>query len=36
VNFNNPTLSLANPGTFGEITSANDARVIQFALRYEF
>jgi hypothetical protein len=44
VNFANPASSgttpgvnLANPTTFGEITStANNARVMQFALRYEF
>jgi hypothetical protein len=44
VNFANPVtggttpgVSLASPTTFGEITStANNARVMQFALRYEF
>jgi hypothetical protein len=37
VNFNNPTtLSLQNPSTFGQLTSAQDQRVMQFALRYEF
>ncbi len=38
-NFSNPTLSLANPTTFGEITSTNSAsapRVLQLALRFEF
>jgi hypothetical protein len=28
--------SLASPSTFGELGSAADARVMQFALRYEF
>jgi hypothetical protein len=37
VNWNNPSsLTLANPTTFGQITAAGDARVMQFALRYEF
>ncbi len=36
VNFFNPSLSLANPATFGEYQSAMSPRVMQFALRYEF
>ncbi|HWC97507.1 MAG TPA: TonB-dependent receptor [Candidatus Sulfopaludibacter sp.] len=39
VNFGNPALSTATPTTFGEITgyaSGAAARVMQFALRYEF
>lgn len=36
VNFGNPNLSLANPATFGQITSAGDARVMQLALRISF
>lgn len=37
VNWDNPSsLTLANPTTFGQITAAAEARVIQFALRYEF
>jgi hypothetical protein len=40
VQWNNPAPSLATPTTFGEITSAGTAslpaRVMQFALRYQF
>jgi hypothetical protein len=36
VNFITPNLSLATPSTFGELTSTSAARVMQFALRYEF
>ena len=37
VNFTgSPQLSIATPNTFGQITSAADARVMQFAMRYEF
>ena len=36
VNFTTPNLSLATPATFGELTATAAARVMQFALRYEF
>lgn len=37
VNWDNPSsLTLSNPTTFGQITGAGDARVMQFVLRYEF
>ncbi|HYP14047.1 MAG TPA: hypothetical protein VEQ63_08995, partial [Bryobacteraceae bacterium] len=36
VNFRNLSLSLATPTTFGRFSEAEDARVMQFALRYEF
>jgi hypothetical protein len=36
VNFTNVSLSLSNPGTFGEFQAAADPRVLQLALRYSF
>lgn len=36
VNFEDPSLTLQNPGIFGQFTRARDARVMQFALRYQF
>jgi hypothetical protein len=36
VNFTSPSLSIASPTTFGEITGSAAARVMQFAGRYEF
>jgi len=36
VNFTTITLNLTQPANFGQFTAAADARVMQFALRYEF
>ena len=36
VNFNQFNQSITSPTAFGQFTSAFDARVMQFALRYEF
>jgi hypothetical protein len=36
VNFTTVNLSLADPGTFGEFSAAQDPRVLQLALRYSF
>ena len=36
VNFTSVSLSLSSPGTFGEFSAAQDARVMQMALRYSF
>ncbi|MBL8209730.1 MAG: hypothetical protein JNK87_03410 [Bryobacterales bacterium] len=36
VNFSSPQLSLQTPGTFGQFSAVAPARVMQFALRYEF
>lgn len=36
VNFNQPSLALYSPDTFGEFTNTAPPRVMQFALRYEF
>lgn len=36
VNFTNVRLDAASPGNFGQFTEAAPARVMQFALRYEF
>src|SRR4029077_18177414 len=35
-NFGGASLSISTPGTFGEFSSAADARVLQLALRYTF
>lgn len=34
--FNNPGLSIGTPTTFGVISSADDGRIVQFGIKYEF
>jgi hypothetical protein len=36
VRFNNPSVTLSNPGTFGNITSAQDPRILQLAMKFNF
>jgi hypothetical protein len=36
VNFTNIALDANSPNSFGQFTSASPARVLQFALRYQF
>ncbi|BDC51478.1 hypothetical protein F183_A37940 [Bryobacterales bacterium F-183] len=36
VNFTSPSLNLSAPSTFGQLSGVMQARVMQFALRYEF
>jgi hypothetical protein len=36
VNFTNVSLDASSPNSFGQFTAAAPARVMQFALRYEF
>jgi hypothetical protein len=36
VNFSGLSMTVSSPATFGQFSSASDARVIQLALRYEF
>ncbi|HVW84986.1 MAG TPA: TonB-dependent receptor [Bryobacteraceae bacterium] len=36
VNYTTISLALSSPGTFGEFSAAQDARVLQLALRYSF
>ncbi len=36
VRFNNPSVTLSSPSTFGNITSAQDPRIIQLAMKFMF
>jgi hypothetical protein len=36
VRFNNPSVTFSNPSTFGNITSAQDPRIMQLAMKYTF
>ena len=36
VNFTNVSLDASSPNSFGQFTATSPARVMQFALRYEF
>jgi hypothetical protein len=36
VRFNNPAVVLSNPNTFGRLLSAQDPRIMQFAIKYAF
>jgi hypothetical protein len=36
VRFNNPSVTLSNPSTFGNITSAQDPRILQLAMKFTF
>jgi hypothetical protein len=34
--FGNPGLSVGTPSTFGIITSADDGRIVQLGIKYQF
>jgi hypothetical protein len=36
VRFNNPSVTLTIPSTFGNITSAQDPRIMQLAMKFTF
>jgi hypothetical protein len=36
INYNNPVNTLASAATFGQITSAQPARILQFGVKYVF